>query len=178
METIDRASFVKQSLGQRHHHLSLWYLADTMGVLKNVLNMLSPEVATDTKNIPSDTVLTQRQWGKTGQNVEDDGDDRWAQKKRFQEGVTASLKNIGDGLKDANTIARASVVNQAIELTRSAIRAEEDKIHAFKLKSLLCTPEENDLYEGLIAHHGGRVAEYEDELSKLLKQRDAHGVLG
>jgi hypothetical protein len=56
----ERAAFVKPHTGQRFHHLYFWYLADLMGVLKNVLNVLSPEVAGDTDKIPGDTASTQR----------------------------------------------------------------------------------------------------------------------
>ena len=43
----DRGSYVNLKYGRRSHHLYLWHIGDTMGVLKNVLGVLSGEVALD-----------------------------------------------------------------------------------------------------------------------------------
>jgi hypothetical protein len=137
-------------------------MADVMGVLKNVLNVLSPEVAGDTDNIPGDTASTQKT--RRGRADEDRDEDR-AAKKKFREGVQFSLKTIGDGLRDANSI-------QAIVTTRAAIHREEEKIQSFTLKCLTCSPEEKKIYQGLMIQLSDRVAGYEEELLALVKTRD------
>ena len=47
MDGGDRGSYVNLKYGRRSHHLYLWHIGDTMGVLKNVLGVLSGEVALD-----------------------------------------------------------------------------------------------------------------------------------
>ena len=47
-------------MGHRIHHLYLWHIADEMGVLSNVLNILSSEVGADGNNVPTDTAKTQK----------------------------------------------------------------------------------------------------------------------
>jgi hypothetical protein len=159
---------VKVHLGQRFHHLYFWHLADIMGVLKNVLNVLSPEVSADTDNIPDNTVTTQK--SRRGRSISDDerDEDRSA-KKKFRMGVQSSLKTIGDGLRDANII-------QAIVSTRTAISREEDKVHNLMMKCLLCSPEEKAIFENIMAHHSSRVEQYEEELLALTKKRDSYDI--
>jgi hypothetical protein len=160
----ERSSFVKVHTGQRFHHLYFWHMADLMGVLKNVLNVLSPEVSGDTDNIPGDTASTQR--SRRGRADEERDEDRVA-KKLFREGVQSSLIMIGSGLRDANNI-------QAIVTTRAAIHREEEKIQSFTVKCLTCPPEEKRIYDGLIVQLTGRVAGYEEELAVLVKARDGN----
>jgi hypothetical protein len=155
----ERASFVKLHLGQRFHHLYFWHLADLMGVLKNVLNVLSAEVSADTDNIPDNTASTQRSKRRAGSDDERDED-----KKKFRNCVQSSLKMIGDGLKEGNILS-------AIVTTRAAIRAEEDKVQNLMVKCILCTPEEKTVFEKLMAHHSGRVETYEEELLALTAKR-------
>jgi hypothetical protein len=160
----ERASFVKTHLGQRFHHLYFWHLCDTMGVLKTVLNVLSPEVAVDCENVAADTTSTLRRRSRT---PSDDEEERSA-KKKFREGVQLSLKSIGDGMKEGNLI-------QAIVTTRAAIRAEEDKVMSLKIKLITCTPEENEIFAAIVDHHQGRIHEYDEELASLIKKRDHLG---
>jgi hypothetical protein len=134
-----------------------------MGVLKNVLNVLSAEVSADTDNIPDNTVSTQR--SRRGRSSNDERDDDRSAKKKYREGVQASLKAIGDGMRDA-------IIIQAIVSTRAAIRAEEDKVHNLMMKCLHCTPEEKVVFENIMSHHSGRVAQYEEELLDLTAKRD------
>jgi hypothetical protein len=161
----ERSSFVKVHLGQRFHHLYFWHLADLMGVLKNVLNVLSAEVSADTDNIPDNTASTQR--SKRRSSSDDERDE--GAKKKFREGVQSSLKMIGEGLKEANILS-------TIVSTRAAVRAEEDKVHNLMMKCLLCTPEEKVVFENIMAHHSSRVATYEEELLVLTAKRDRFGA--
>jgi hypothetical protein len=137
-----------------------------MGVLKNVLNVLSPEVAGDTDNIPGDTASTQR--SRRVRSVDDD-EDRVA-KKQFRIGVSNSLKMIGDGLRDANII-------QAIVSVRRSIKEAEDTAMMLKVKCLTCSPEEKVLYEAAEDHHADRVKGYVEELAALVKKRDAVALM-
>jgi hypothetical protein len=157
----ERSAFVKPHLGQRFHHLYFWHLCETMGVLKTVLNVLSPEVSGDTDSVPGSTTSTQKK--RRGSVPSDDDEERVA-KKKFREGVQLSLKSIGDGLTYGNIL-------QAIVTTRHAIRAEEDKVMAIKVRCIVCSTEEKELYESLSDHHQSRVAEYEEELAALLVEK-------
>lgn len=145
-----------------------------MAILKFVLNVLSPEVAGDTDNIPGGTVQTQRQRGTRARTPEE-GDEA-VKRAKFHEGVMSSLKNIGDGLLSANIIAKEALMNQAIVTTREAIRCDENKMQEFKLKCISCTEDERKIYQDLMVHHGGRIAEYEEELKGLLSGKSVGQV--
>jgi hypothetical protein len=157
----ERVSFVKTAIGQRLHHLYFWHLADLMGVLKNVLNVLSPEVAADSDTVPRETTSTQRARvnRRNSVNVDEDKDERRA-KKKFREALELSLKDIGEGLKGGNKV-------RAISALRVAIRAEEQQMMSLKFKCLTCTADEKAICEELMAHHGNRLAEYEIEMADL-----------
>jgi hypothetical protein len=156
---------VKTGVGQKFHHLYFWHLCEEMGVLKNVLNVLSAEVAGDTDSPPGETTCTQKR--RTRVNVSDDEDERTG-KKKFREDVAKSLKSIGEGMKSANTL-------RAIVAMRAAIRAEEDKLQMLRFRVIVCSEEEKKVCESLTAHHANRVADYEDELADLIvASRDGH----
>lgn len=54
------SSFLKTHKGHREHHLYLWHLADTTGILSTVLNMLSAAVSTECGNVISTTASKRR----------------------------------------------------------------------------------------------------------------------
>jgi hypothetical protein len=54
------ASFINDKVGHRVHHLYLWYLANKMGILSNVLNVLSAKASADGDNVHTDTQRVQR----------------------------------------------------------------------------------------------------------------------
>jgi len=56
----NRLSYILVTMGHRIHHLHLWHLADMMGILCKVLNVLSPKAAAGNENCPADTVAVQR----------------------------------------------------------------------------------------------------------------------
>ena len=86
----NRASFVNQRLGHKHHHLYLWYLADKMGVLKNVLNIHSTEVAAAGDRVHKDTQAVQQTCRKSSVDDEKEKQERRA----FRIAVGASLTAI------------------------------------------------------------------------------------
>jgi hypothetical protein len=159
----ERVSFVKTAIGQRFHHLYFWHLADLMGVLKNVLNVLSAEVAADTDTVPRETTSTQRSRVKRSSPTVDEEQEERRAKKKFREALELSLKDIGDGLKGGNIV-------RAITALRVAIRAEETLLQTLKFKSLMCTENEKELCDELMQHHGNRVAEYELEMAVLKRK--------
>lgn len=85
----NHASFILQHMGHRNHHLYLWHLADKMGILDEVLNTLSYEVAVDSDNVRTNTaeVVTKRK------RITEDEEEK-THKKNFREKVGASLSYI------------------------------------------------------------------------------------
>jgi hypothetical protein len=146
--------------------LYFWHLAEEMGVLKNVLNVLSAEVSADTDNAPNNTAAPQRN-RRSRISGDDEREEDRAAKKKFRAGVQSSLKVIGDGLRDANIL--TTIVN-----TRSATCAEEDRVHQMLMKILICTPEEKKpIFEEIKLHHSKpAIATYEEELARLVAKRD------
>jgi hypothetical protein len=64
----NRASFVRESMGHKIHHLCLWHISDKMGVLKHVLHVLSAEVAYNGDIPHQSTQQVQRatEWSEQG----------------------------------------------------------------------------------------------------------------
>jgi hypothetical protein len=56
----NRGAFLSDNHGEKSHHLYLWHLSNMMGILKNVLCVLSAEVAADTHGIPAGLSQTQK----------------------------------------------------------------------------------------------------------------------
>jgi hypothetical protein len=169
----DRGAFLNETLGEKSHHLYFWHLSDIMGVLKNVLCVLSSEVAADTDNIPGGFTQTQKKRGSP--KTSDDEREEREDKKRFREGVRTSLKSIGDGMLRANVLHSMDALERTIETTRISIRAEEEKLQELEFMLLTCVPGDEDAkiakLNVLIAHHGNRVANYEEELQVLMDKR-------
>jgi hypothetical protein len=134
-----------------------------MGVLKNVLAVLSPAIAADNNNIPGDTASVQRPRRLTRP---DEGEEERAAKKQFRQGVSTALTKIGNGLRDANLV-------QAIVTMRIAIRAAEDCEVAYRVKLMgPCTDQEKTLFESVRIQQTERLANYGEELAALIKERD------
>jgi hypothetical protein len=182
-----RADFLKDAHGQRSHHLYLWHLSDTMGVLKNVLTVLSQEVAGDSSRCPVDLSLTQK---KRGRDVEDLPVVE-AKKQVFRDHIASTLKDIGEGMKQANTIQEKSVAIQekavvaqelavavqekqlldsSIVTLRAAISEEEDKLERFTFKLMACDRDSQPgivaELERLIGRHGLRLEDYEAQMEE------------
>jgi hypothetical protein len=141
---------VNARLGHRVHHLYLWYLADKMGVLKNVLNILSADVAADGDRVHKDTQQVQNARRKV---QEDDKEKK--ERRAFRLAVGSSLASI------------------AVTTKEEALRKEEDKVERFTLAVMQAEDEGNEkkrkFYETLVAHHGERVTEYVEEIAKMKK---------
>jgi hypothetical protein len=173
----NRQTFIKRSKGHRVHHLYFWNLADELGMLKNVLNVLSAAVAGDTDNVPGDTVLTQKARRVIAPVVEDE---RERKKQKYRDDVAASLAAIGQGMHDFNSMKdyslglhRLTCTNDAIAQVRNCIRLEETNIQKFKLSLLVATTEgEKELFEQLLAHHQSRVEDYTTEELALCHKRN------
>jgi hypothetical protein len=112
-----------------------------MGVLKNVLTVLSPEIACDSRHCPRNLASTQNKRTRS-----DDSSYAIEVKKQvFRDEVTSTLKEIGAGMKEANKIQTRAVAIQAravsessIVKLRAAITVEEDKLERFTFKLMSC----------------------------------------
>lgn len=144
----NRASYIQHHQGHRNHHLYLWYLGDKMGVLSNVLNILSPAVGADNNNVHTDTARVQnRRKSRTG---EEDTKER-EHKKKFRNIMSASMSYI------------------AITEKEESIRREQDLTVQYKLKQYDLSPmsEMNDYLERLIKQHEANVVQYRKELNTM-----------
>jgi len=83
----NRASFIQPQMGHKSHHLHLWHLSDKMGILNDVLNALSPEVAADSDNVRTDAAQVQNKRKRPGE--EDEAEKK--HKKNFRDNVGTSL---------------------------------------------------------------------------------------
>jgi hypothetical protein len=165
----DRSRFIRPDQGLKVHHLYLWHLSDKMGVLKNVLNVLSKEVAVDGDNIPSGLSQTQKKRKSPPASVPDE--EREEHKKQFRNGVLASLKNLGDGLLQANGIQVAANCDAKIVALRESIGKLDDKIEKMTWQYFELTEKKQiRLMEKLLDKHNARSkllsAEYDDQMIK------------
>jgi hypothetical protein len=176
-----RGSFVttKRHTGRRPHHLYLWHITDAMGVLKDVLNVLSPSVSGDCDGVPGDTAVSQKRTLKPQvlTALEEDRDNK---KQKFRGDVTSALKDIGKGMLDFNKMKdysiglhRLTCINDSIAQVRACIRAEEVSVNGFQFKLLESkSKNETDLLDNLNNHHGNRIEEYTEELLALMHKRN------
>jgi hypothetical protein len=170
----NRSDFLNATLGHKPHHLYLWHLSDTMGVLKNVLTVLSPEIAGDSRHCPRNLASTQNK-----RNRSDEPSYAIEVKKQvFRDEVTSTLKEIGAGMKEANKIQARAVAIQAravsessIVKLRAAITVEEDKLERFTFKLMSCDrmtePGPVAELERLISRHENRLKEYEEQMKEM-----------
>jgi len=95
----------------------LWHLADTQGLLSNMLNVLSKEVSIDCDgNIIVDTAQVQT---KRKKSAEEEADKK--EKKAFRTGVARSMERLSyASVQDSLRLAR----KQAMELEIKYIEAE------------------------------------------------------
>ena len=146
----NRASFVNKRLGHQYHLLYLWHLADRMGVLKNVLNILSPAVSADGEHVNRNTQRVQRKRG-----CESDEQEK-VERRAFRVAVGASLASL------------------AVTSKEEALRNEEDKVERFTVAAMQAEEDGNErkrkYYERLAAHHENRVAEYIEEIAEMKKR--------
>ena len=73
-EGDNRMNFVKTHLGQRSHHAYFWDISEEVGVLDNVLNVLSDDVAADCDNVPSGTATVQNKRRKIDLEAKEEAD--------------------------------------------------------------------------------------------------------
>lgn len=171
----NRADFLRDSLGQKSHHLYLWHLSDIMGVLKNVLSVLSQDVAGDSRHYPRDLASTQNKRSRAA------GDDVVVEGKKqvFRDEITSTLREIGAGMKEANAIQARAVASQErvvldanVASLRVAISDEESKLERFTFRLLGEDPTKNPglvaELERLICRHDLRLRDYETQMQEKL----------
>jgi 5'-deoxynucleotidase YfbR-like HD superfamily hydrolase len=135
------------------HHLYLWYLADKMGVLSNVLNMLNAEAGADTDNVHTDAQRVQK--------CRRNGDDKEekAEQRAFRLAVGGSLHTLA--------------TTMAITSKEESLRKEEDKLERFQLAYMeaeACADTKKMEYYGqLIECHGRKVKVFISEINGLKK---------
>jgi len=152
----NRSGFIQEAKGHGVHHLFLWHLADSMGILSNVLNVMSPEVSASSENIPAETAAVQRPRKrrlsaadeaaeKTNKRRED------ARRESFQVGVVASLSCI------------------SISQVQEQISRKEACIREFRLALLepRMSNDKRELYNELIEHHQNKVAKFELDVKEM-----------
>jgi hypothetical protein len=148
----DRANFIK-SKDHRSHHLYLWHLGDTMGILKHVLNVLSPEVQADSETIPGGTAQTQgRRVAKITKDKADKSMEK-VQKNAFRDSIGASM----------NRIAIASIASEQRKDEEKAVQYEEQMHDAEDAGE----DAKAKRYKNRMEYHQGKVYAYEVELRGL-----------
>jgi hypothetical protein len=173
----DRSRFIRPDLGLKVHHLYLWHLSDKMGVLKNVLNVLSKEVAVDGDNIPSGLSQTQKKRKSPPvASVQDEESEQ--SKKHFRDGVLTSLKTLGDGLVQANSIQIVANCDTKIVSLREAIGKLDDRIERMTWQYLELTEDSQiKLMKKLLDKHHARskllCAEYDEQMTKRSAMEEA-----
>ena len=88
-EGDNQGSFMLTRDGHREHHLYLWHLANTMGVLSNVLTVLSKAVAADGDSAPTDCSSSRKKRKKQEEGA-----------TQFQHSITSSLAYIAVSAKE------------------------------------------------------------------------------
>ena len=127
-----------------------------MGVLSNVLNIMSPEASASSENIPAETAAVQRPRKrrvsaaeeaaeKTNKRRED------ARHESFQVGVLASLSCI------------------SVSQVQEQISREEARIREFRLALLepRMSNDKRELHNELMEHHQNKVAKFELDVKEM-----------
>jgi hypothetical protein len=152
MNGDNRASFINDKVGHRVHHLYLWYLADKMGVLSNVLNVLSAEAGADGDNVHTDTQKVQRKCKSDSDEKKDKED-----KRAFREAVGSSLAFL------------------AITGKQDSMRKEEDKIERLQMALFDAETARDErkvaYYSKLLDFSSERIQQYIVELVEEMKRR-------
>ena len=141
----NRSTYIQIHKGHRFHHLYLWHLSDTMGVLNNVLNILSKEVGADSGNVHIDTARVQR----TRKRSNGDDEEEIADRCLFRKTLGVSMAQV------------------AISQKEESIRREEEQ--AFKYKMMLYDMSDNPgnqssdrflFVQRALQKHDDRIKEY------------------
>ena len=151
----NRGNFVQSHLGQRVHHLYLWHLTDKMGVLQNVLNILSSDVGADGDNVRTNSSEVQNR-----RRRRDEEETERAERKQFRLTVGASLTQLAKTNQHMASTAK-----------ESSIREEEGTLLKMKVDRLKAIAENDrarvSLYDELIDHHQARIYNYCEELTAM-----------
>ena len=97
----NRSNFVQQHKGHREHHLYLWHLADSVGILNSVLSMLSTSVALESGGSTAKPTSVPRRRQRQVL-LEEEAEERARERERrneFRIGFNASMHEIALGTK-------------------------------------------------------------------------------
>jgi len=149
-EGDNRSNFIMPQLGHCPHHLHLWKLADEMGILSNVLNVMSPQVSAKCDNVAVDAQEVQRP------NIRRREEEKKKQAKHqkideaFCVGVFSSLASIS--------------MSQVSE----RLMREEENVRTFRFQLIKTTSvPEATLLNHLIDAHAEKIEQLEADLAKM-----------
>ena len=152
----NRSNFIRPEDSHRVHHLHLWHLADMTGVLSNVLNVVSRDVAANGEACATNTQAVQRtkRRSEDGKTNEEHAREKKLQDRKlesFRIGVVASLSSI------------------SMSQVQDLVCREEDKVLSFKLKMLspTMTAEEKELCEQCVEHAYKKIAHFGKEVETM-----------
>jgi len=147
----NRANFVNRDDGHRAHHLYFWHLADVVGCLTSVLNVMSPEVSANCANVATNTAAVQKTHRQKSAEQVQEARKKEKKLEAFRIGVVASMSSM------------------SISYMMEALQKEEDNIRNFRLALLKPTisPQEKELYEELVDHHINKAQKMEEEIGTM-----------
>lgn len=132
-----------------------------MGVLSNVLNVLSADVGADGTNVQTNTSRHRKR-----QRNEDESEK--VERKAFRDAVGDSLLALANTNKIIARVNKSRALNQTIAEKMSARSLEEDKVVKYQVNSMDAANEQiKTFYEDLVNVHAERIQELTDEIAVL-----------
>ena len=151
-------------LGHRPNHLMLWHLADEMGVLTNVLNVLSAEVGVDGDNVHVDTAKVQKKRARELEEKEERED-----RKTFRNNMGNALTDLASSSRLLAKTRKVEAIQTLIAQKTTARSMEEDKMVKYYERSLDVDAESDkyELYHQLAVTHQKRIDQYSKDIEEL-----------
>ena len=150
----NRSSFIIPHLGHQVHHLYIWHISDTMGILSDVLNVLSKDVRADSDYVHTDTAVVQRK----------------RKKEASEEEAKAERAERKDRKQFRNAIGN-SMTYLAISDLRRDLRKEEDKVEKYELWEMEAREEGHDeklkYYKKKAGYHRSRCAQIHMDINEM-----------
>lgn len=135
-----------------------------MGVLSNVLNVLSGEVGADGTNVQTNTSRHRKRT-----RVEDE--EEKLERKAFRTAVGDSLSALAVTNQMIAAVNRTRAVNESIASRISARAVEEDKLVKFQVNAMEASSEQIKTFCEDLAHvHAERIQDLTDEIMALKRQ--------
>lgn len=158
----NRSNFVRTSMGHRSHHLYLWKIADEMGVLSNVLNILSPEVGADGDKVRTDTARSSNKKRARAEEEEK------AEAKAFRAAIGKSLSDLAATNEVIAAATSKKVSNEHLAGLVMARGVEEDKMVKYQVAAMSSdNGEVRKFYAELVSVHSDRIESLTEEIKKL-----------